>query len=298
MNNTSSSSPALPLISVIVITYNRRIMLHDTIKSILSQTYKNFEIIIINDYGEDVWDIIQSFNSEKILYLSTIKNSGPAFARNTAHSIAKGEYICYLDDDDEFLPMHLETAVEALSENKVDVIYTNALYVDEVIVNNKRIIKREYTKQTFNIFSNENLLISNFIPINTLMYKAALLHEVKGFNEKLDFLEDWEFFIRLASIKSFLHINKITVKIRNRIFDKDNISDINNEKHYQVCKEIYQIHPAKNIEVLKGREKILYLTAKAEKGREISFLAFFKVPIKFRHLLSYAIYYYKSKLKI
>lgn len=284
-----------PLITVIITTYNRRDLLYDAIQSVLNQTYANYEIIVLNDCGEDVWDIIQSFSSKKILYLSTIKNSGPAFARNTASNIAKGEYICYLDDDDVFLPTHLETTVKVLVSNKVDVVYTNALYVDEKIVNNDRIVLKEYPNPKDMTFSYRKILAFNYIPINTLVYKKSLFNNIHGFNETLNSHEDWEFFIRLARQRDFLYIDTVTVKIFNRIYQKDNITESTYGNHYETYKKIYRMHPSNNISILKERLRRLYHLSKTSNQALSFFLDLFKKPNQFIAFLYLLISYAKEK---
>ena len=80
-------------------------MLKEALKSILAQTYQDFEIIVINDGGENVGDLIDSLNqNNKIVYIENENKQGPSGARNTGLKAAKGRYIAYLDDDDLYYP--------------------------------------------------------------------------------------------------------------------------------------------------------------------------------------------------
>ena len=108
-----------PLVSVLMGTYNRRRYLPAALSSILHQDYTNFEIILINDGGEDVSDIIESFNDPRITFINRKENRGFAASLNEAIPYAKGKYICYLGDDDLYYPNHFSVLVDAL-ENKTD----------------------------------------------------------------------------------------------------------------------------------------------------------------------------------
>ena len=247
-----------PLISIILTTYNRRDLLPYAIQSVLDQTYTNYEIIIVNDFGEDVWDIIQSFNSEKIKYLCNIKNSGPSFSRNTAIGVAKGSIICYLDEDDIFLPMHLETVINTMQLERADIVYTNALYVDERIENGHRIILDQYLPDMNNAYSLDKLLVSNFIPVNTIAHKHSLIQCIGNFNEKLESHEDWEFFIRLSQHQTFLHIDKQTVEIHNRELGEKSRTQREQDNFYNIYKKIYKMYPSQKFSILKKRHRMLY----------------------------------------
>ena len=93
-------SDVFPSVSVIVPTLNRPEMLKKTLKSILNQTHQNFEIVVVNDGGEDVSEILNQINDKRINYLTHTKNKGAAAARNTGIKNASGQFIAFLDDDD------------------------------------------------------------------------------------------------------------------------------------------------------------------------------------------------------
>ncbi|MFA6407398.1 MAG: glycosyltransferase [Candidatus Paceibacterota bacterium] len=129
-----SHSPLVPKVSVIIPTYNASRFLHRTIKSVLNQTFHNFELIIVDDCSQDnTQEIIDFFKNEdkrtKSIFLE--KNSGgPAFPKNIGLSIAQGNYIAYLDHDDEWLPQKLERQLELVESlediNSFGVISSNA----------------------------------------------------------------------------------------------------------------------------------------------------------------------------
>jgi len=116
-----------PLVSIIVPTCNRAHLLKNALASIVSQDYGNWEAIVVNDAGEDAEAVALSADFKgRIVYISHDTNKGPSAARNTAIAKARGEIICYLDDDDVFLPMHIKTLVNALLNSDAGVVYSDS----------------------------------------------------------------------------------------------------------------------------------------------------------------------------
>jgi glycosyltransferase involved in cell wall biosynthesis len=119
-----------PLVSVIIPIYNRLELLQKTLLSLKKQTYTNFEVIIIDDCSDTEFDL-QSFNDyfdTKTTYQRLNKNSGPGKARSYGRQLAKGEFVAYLDSDDEWKEEFLMETVKALIKYKeVSMVFTNTL---------------------------------------------------------------------------------------------------------------------------------------------------------------------------
>lgn len=115
--NKIENSNKLPKISVILPTYNRASLLPRAIKSVLNQTFKDIELIIVNDASTDNTDeVVKSFNDERIVYIKHKENKRPFAAMNTGFDMMRGEYVIGLMDDDEFLPDALETISNKFDE--------------------------------------------------------------------------------------------------------------------------------------------------------------------------------------
>jgi glycosyltransferase involved in cell wall biosynthesis len=111
------SEPHEPLFTVTTVTYNRAHLLPRAIKSVLNQTYRNFELIIVDDGStDDTESVCRSFGDPRIKYHRHQHNKGVLGARNTALDLASGDYIASLDDDDELVPQALQTAVNKFAE--------------------------------------------------------------------------------------------------------------------------------------------------------------------------------------
>jgi glycosyltransferase involved in cell wall biosynthesis len=98
-----------PCVSVIIPTYNRAEMLIRAIRSVLKQTYEDYEIIVVDDGStDDTAKVMKAYENDKFKYIRYSLNKGGAFARNLGLDSSRGKYIAFLDSDDEWLPTKLE----------------------------------------------------------------------------------------------------------------------------------------------------------------------------------------------
>lgn len=115
------------LVSIIMPSFNTGKYITETIESVLAQSYKNWELIIVDDCSSDNTDEIVStyLSDDRIHYLKNEKNSGAAFSRNTALREAKGKWIAFLDSDDLWMPEKLEKQIDFMDRNGYSFSYTN-----------------------------------------------------------------------------------------------------------------------------------------------------------------------------
>lgn len=210
-----SMAPSEFLFSIIMTTFNRRELLRFALESVKAQTLQDFEVILVNDHGEGVESLLEHY-PYCITYLRQGRNSGPAAARNAAHRLARGQYLVYLDDDDIFLPNHLQVLASALREHPGEVVYSDALFIAERVENGMRHTLNEEQRYSHDVYSRERLLVDNYIPVNTFAWPRSVAAEVGDFDEKLSGLEDWDFLMRLASRLPFHHLQQETVQVRMR----------------------------------------------------------------------------------
>jgi glycosyltransferase involved in cell wall biosynthesis len=205
-----------PKVSIIVPTYNRPVLLAEALKSILNQSLQDFEIIVVNDGGIDVESVVSKLNARRnIVYLNHDTLRGPASARNTGLRAACGKYVAYLDDDDVFLPDHLETLVGILESTGQAVAYTDAFCAQQKLEQGCYItIKR--TIPHSNDWDNDRILYENFVPTLCFMHERECIFAVGGFDEFLTTNEDWDLWIRLSRSYEIIHINKATCEFRRR----------------------------------------------------------------------------------
>lgn len=205
-----------PAVTVIIPTYNRPAMLREAIASVIDQTYRSFEIVVVNDGGMDVSGIIKTFGNEaEIIYLQHEGHKGPAAARNTGARAARGVYIAYLDDDDIYYPGHLEITVSFLVNQGASVVYTDANYAfqtwisDRYITTEKRVLYRSD-------FDRDRLLVSNYIPLLNVVHARDVFVNAGWFDETMHTHEDWDFWIRVSRFHDFVHIKEVTAEVRVR----------------------------------------------------------------------------------
>ena len=209
-----------PTVSVIIPTYNRAHLVGKAIKSVLNQTYQDFEIIVIDDGSTDnTEETVKSFNNFKIRYICHTNNQGVSVARNTGIRASRGKYIALLDSDDEWLPEKLDKQIKVLKSEfpEAGVVYSNVLYIDESGKNMKKLGNPK--KVEGHIY--EDLLVRNYVGTSsTLLVKKECFNRVGLFDGLLKAQNDWDMWIRIAKYYRFALIKIPLVKYRfhsNRI---------------------------------------------------------------------------------
>ena len=232
-----------PLFSVVLTTFNRPQLLLDALRSLEQQGFRDFEAILVNDHGEGVESLLAGFGFP-ITYVRQGCNLGPAAARNAAHRLARGRYMVYLDDDDIFLPEHLQSLADAIELHPGEVVYSDALFVIERLENGVRHVVQEERRYAHDEYSHARLVVDNYIPVNTFAWPRCVAAELGGFDESLSGLEDWDFLLRLAAHLNFHHVPKETVQVRMRVSDNgpDRRSQQALKDYPQLYKELYSRH--------------------------------------------------------
>ena len=228
-----------PLVSVIVPTYNRPALLSESLYSLCKQIFCDFEVIVINDAGENVQHVCDQFARHvTIRYECHTANRGLAATRNTGIRCARGKYLAYLDDDDVYYPEHLKTLTATLEQSGKWVAYTQANLVVQQRVGEK-LIKLEGERICTAPLDLDHLLVSNSIPSNAIMYRRECIKQVGEFDESLHVLEDWDLLIRLAQHWEFHYIPIPTCEVRWRT-DASNMTTGARARFVEVQKRIYQ----------------------------------------------------------
>lgn len=204
---------AKSLVSIIVRTCNRPDALRENLISIRNQTYKNIEVVVVEDGKPTSEEMIKKeFKDLNINYEATGKNVGRSAVANIAMKKAKGKYLNFLDDDDVFFPDHVETLVKVIEKNNYDVVYDGS-FETQINVTNKNPYRYEVVKKgqfTSIPFDRKKLYKFNLFPIQTVMFKKSLVDECGGIDESIDSLEDWDFWIRLSLHHFFYQVKHTT----------------------------------------------------------------------------------------
>ena len=214
-----------PTVSVIIPTYNRAHLIGKAVKSVLNQTYQDFEIIVVDDGSTDnTEEVMKSFNNFKIRYICHSDNRGISVARNIGIRASRGEYIALLDSDDEWLPEKLDKQVDVLQNEspEVGVVCSWSYNIDE---KGNYISKRCLPKKGGYIY--EDLLSTNPISVPTVLIRKECFNRVSLFDDLLNAQEDWDMWIRIAKYYRFALIKVPLVKYRKH---SDQISKNPREK--------------------------------------------------------------------
>ena len=187
-----------PKVSVIVPTYNRADRLEGTLYSIVSQTYQDFELIVVDDGSTDnTSKVIESFPSAQ--YLPLKKNSGVSKARNIGLACAKGEFICFLDSDDLWNEKKLQIQIHWMVNNTdSQICYTDEIWIRNGVRVNQMNRHRKYTGDIF-----RHCLALCIVSPSSVMLRAELFDEIGNFDESLPVCEDYDLWLRIAAKYEF-----------------------------------------------------------------------------------------------
>jgi alpha-1,3-rhamnosyltransferase len=201
-----------PIVSVIIPSYNHERFVEQAIMSVIDQTYKNFELIIIDDGSKDksphlIKTLINKFDSSNIIF-ETQENMGLSKTLNKGIRMANGEFIGFLASDDVYLPNMIEECVNVLSTEKANVC---AVYSDGFIIDGdgRKICKHsEKFKIPLGKNAYKELLLRNWIGAGGVLYRKSSLIECGLFDENIE-IEDYDLFLRLTKIFQIKYIPKL-----------------------------------------------------------------------------------------
>ena len=228
-----------PRVSVVITTYNRAILLPRAVNSVLAQTYPDYEIVIVDDCSTDSTpDVIRSFADTRIRSFKHKQNRGVSAARNTGIANARGEYISFLDDDDEWLPAKLEkqTALLDAALSKVGLVYGWMDVVEDSSEQGEPFDRLNVEGSIFN-----HMLRLNGCLHSTMLARTSAVRETGGFDENLTAREDTEFMCRL-SLKWEAIVLPEVVSLYHRYHGHDQLTHINHYGGWRLEAEFFNHH--------------------------------------------------------
>jgi glycosyltransferase involved in cell wall biosynthesis len=278
------------LVSVIIPTYKRP-MINRAIESVLNQTYKNIEIIVVDDndpdskYRNETEQVMLRYKENKnVKYIKHEKNRNGATARNTGIKNASGQYIAFLDDDDEFFPQKIELQIKKLES--LDISW-GGVYCGYQIYENNICISKNQNLIEGDLKRDVLLKKASICAGSTLLIKKKVIDELKGFDESFDRHQDLEFLVRffrdykLAVIKEIL----VTIHKDHRINAPNGRKDEVNKIKYlgkfkndielfpkKIQRQIYKRHYLETVKIFiaeRNFNKAFYYYKKAKKYSRI-----------------------------
>ena len=202
-----------PLVSVIMPTYNHAQFIGEAIDSVLNQTYKNLELIIIDNYSKDnTAEIVASYKDDRIKYLKFKNNGIIAASRNYGIRHSQGGYIAFLDSDDIWLPFKLKLQVDRLNAySDIGLVYSKCFVMKDGKVHRTSPHMNLYNGYVFN-----NMIFITNVSILTAVIKRDVVEKIGLFDEdkKLIGIEDLNYWIRLSKEFKVMSINRPTAIYR------------------------------------------------------------------------------------
>lgn len=200
-----------PLVTAIVTTYNRDVkIVKRALDSVVNQNYENMEALLINDcpentrLAEKLKRLVDSYEG-KIRYIEMAENGGACAARNFGIAHSSGEFVAFLDDDDEWLENKISRQTECFDNDRVAIVYCNTYAHYEG--KNKLVIREKHKMPEGYIYPylfGENIISSTSFP---LIRKSAIL-EVNGFNTEMQSLQDLELWLRITQNRIVRYIDE------------------------------------------------------------------------------------------
>jgi glycosyltransferase involved in cell wall biosynthesis len=281
-----------PLVSVIMNCYNGETYLADAIKSILLQTYNNFEVIFWDNQSHDnSASIFKSFKDKRLKYYYAKKHTSLYEARNLALKKSRGKFIAFLDTDDIWLKDKLNSQIRQIKNKKTALVYSN-YYILNQVTGLKKIAYKDKLPEGI-IY--KKLLKNYFLGIGTVLIKKDIFLKGKNlFNKRFNIIGDFDFFTRLSKNNYFsclqrplsiyrihkesfsnknyqMHINELKFWLKKeKFFDDSLIFSLRQKIFYMEI--ILNIFNKKYIESLKMLKQIQSVT------KRIKLLIFLLIP--------------------
>ena len=196
MNTGDKKGDSIPEFSVIMPVWNRAALAPRAVKSVLRQSFNDFELIIVDDGSEDELErAVAPFLSSSV-FCHRMEHAGVAVARNTGLTLARGRYVAYLDSDNVWDPRFLEVMRRSLMDGEVPRHVAYCMY---------RLLVRQQTGEWSlrairgEEFDFGTLLKRNYVDMNTLVHSKRAAQETGSFDERLVRLSDWDYTVRLTS---------------------------------------------------------------------------------------------------
>ncbi|MCT7911792.1 glycosyltransferase family 2 protein [Arcobacter lacus] len=194
-----------PLVSVVIPCYNHQYYVEKSLKSVINQTYKNIEIIVIDDGSKDnSVKVLKELQKNNKFILECQENMGVCKTLNRAIGMSNGKYIAILASDDYWDLTKIEKQVKVLeTSNNSEFCFTQALEFDSNTDKNMRIFPKN--PLSGNVLN--SVFVRQHVPAGSMMFSKNLFDKINGFDESLK-EEDWDFVIRSAANTNFISIKE------------------------------------------------------------------------------------------
>jgi glycosyltransferase involved in cell wall biosynthesis len=241
----------MPRASVVVSHYDRQTLLLEALESIAAQTFRDFEVIVVNDHGADSRSLVEDFAARHtgtfaVRYDHRPANAGVAATRNHGVALASGELIACLDDDDLWRPDHLESLVRVLDAHPE----AGLAYGDAEVCRMETAPAGWRQAETITLavpFDLDDLRSNDFIVPGGMIVRRSLYDAVGSFDETLSVSDDWDWLLRASAMTRFVRLPRVVVTVR--IWpDQSNLSARVDARRLAALAEIERRHGTPRLE--------------------------------------------------
>ena len=211
------------MVSAIITTHNRPELLKRAIESVLHQTYKDIECIVVDDNSSDNTKDICSQYSVNYIYIPPNESKGGNYARNLGIKASNGDYCAFLDDDDYWEPEKIEKQLYLIKKNDSEFVHCGRRL--EIVKNNYVYYKDKMPRSSHGGDMHKRVLFTICTTTSCIMCKRLALIEVGLFDENLKFWQEYELTIRLAQRKPFCFVNEPLTIYRVDTMDKNRLTN-------------------------------------------------------------------------
>lgn len=187
----------LPLVTIVIPCFNHGHYLRVTLESVLAQTYMHWEAIVVDDGSTDDTRVVAAQFTDLRIRYTYQENQGLSAARNTGIRAARGDYLAFLDADDEWEPCFLEACTAVLAtDRKTAAVVTLTRFIDEKGVALPKLGGQAFRPEKFR----DRLLEGGFFPVHAVLVRSDSVRQAGMFNEALTSVEDWDLWLRLSTV--------------------------------------------------------------------------------------------------
>ena len=213
----AQQAPEKPLVSILVRTHKRPGFLRQALTSVLHQTYRNLEVVVVEDGSDQGLAVCEEFRGRlEVRYFRVNPGRGRSVAGNLALAQARGEWMCFLDDDDLLFADHVEVLLQTAHQHRLLGAYALAWRTHTRVVDEHSVDIEEIQHEVFpdEPFSRMAMWHHNFMPIQSVLFHRSLYERHGGFAEDMEQLEDWNLWTRYTIDEDFIQLRKVTSKYR------------------------------------------------------------------------------------
>lgn len=206
-----------PLVSILIRTHKRPAFLRQALTSVLHQTFRNLEVVVVEDGSDEGLAVCEEFRDRlDVSYHRVFPGRGRSVAGNLALAKARGEWMCFLDDDDLLFADHVEVLLQTAVRHDVRGAYGLSWRTHTKVVDEQGALVEEERHDVFpdEPFSRMVLWHHNFMPIQSVLFHRSLYDRHGGFAEDMEQLEDWNLWTRYTIDTDFVQLRKVTSKYR------------------------------------------------------------------------------------